>query len=292
MQVTLGAPFSVSGVGLHSGARARLSIRPAPGSSGIVFERADLGGLRIPARADLVECTPLCTRLVAPGGASISTVEHVLAALAGCGVSNAVVVVDGPEVPILDGSALPFVEKIKHAGLRVVDVPQDVLVIQRPVRVSLGQAWAEIRPLDGFRIRGTIAFEEAAIGMQSMTYEDRPGAFSRRLAGARTFCRRQDIEAMQNIGLARGGDLDNAVVVDGDRVLNPDGLRMEREFIRHKILDVIGDLSLVGMPIRGEIEVMRPGHALNNLLARAVLENPGVATTRREVSKRLVRAAA
>lgn len=278
MQATLQSPIRFAGVGLHGGRPANVIIHPAPRDAGITFVRTDLGGLRIPARADLVARSPLCTRLVGPTKDAIGTIEHLMAALAGCDVTNARVELDGAEVPILDGSALPYVRAIRAAGLSHQEAPGKVLVIKKHVRVCLGDAWAEARPWHGFRLKGRISFEDAAIGTQSLIYRDGPTAFERLLAPARTFCRRADVEAMRAAGLARGGSTDNAIVVDGAEILTPGGLRMEREFIRHKLLDMIGDLALVGAPIRGQIEAFRPGHALNNLMARALLETPGVAS--------------
>ncbi len=279
MQRTLRSAISCVGVGLHGGRRVALTLRPAPAGSGFVVRRTDLihadgsAGVDIPARFDHVIDTRLCTVLGLPGHpeARVGTVEHVLAALAGCGVHNAVVEVDGPEMPILDGSSSDFVFLIDCAGTVEQDLPVEAIEVLRPVRVSHGESYAELRPrANGFDMSVSIAFDATAIGWQALTLQLGPGVFRSRLARARTFTMASEVEHLRAAGLALGGSLDNAVVVDGAAVLNPAGLRMPDEFVRHKLLDAVGDLALAGAPLRGRYVAHRPGHALNNQLLRAL----------------------
>ncbi|MGI3165953.1 UDP-3-O-acyl-N-acetylglucosamine deacetylase [Pseudooceanicola sp. 200-1SW] len=272
MQQTIKAPVSFSGQGLHSGAPATLTIRPAKAGYGIWFRRSDLTeeeGM-IPARWNAVERTALCTRLVNASGASVSTVEHVMAAIAGCGISNALVEIDGPEVPILDGSAAPFVRGILWRGLATQAAPLRAIEVLRPVEVQNGPAIARLLPAAQLEIAFHIDFPDAAIGVQDRQLVVKNGAFVRELSDSRTFCRQSDVEMMQANGLALGGTLDNAVVVDGDAVLSPSGLRHADEPVRHKMLDAFGDLALAGAPILGRYEGIRAGHALTNTLLRAL----------------------
>ena len=267
---TLGAPIGCVGVGLHSGQRVQLQFCPAPAGAGIVFRRTDLG-MDIPARFDNVSDTRLCT-VLSSGGASVGTVEHVLAALAGTGVTSAVVEVDGPEVPVLDGSAAPFVFLLECAGIVDLHAPARTVEVLRTVRVSAGDAWAELSPgrRDGLDMELCIEFAAGAIGRQSLRYAGDESAFRHELATARTFTLREEVEALQAAGLGRGGSLQNAVVVDGATVLNPGGLRMQDEFVRHKMLDAVGDLSLAGGVLSGSFRGHKSGHALNNRLLRAL----------------------
>ncbi len=274
-QRTLAAPIGCTGVGLHTGLTIQMELRPAPAGTGIVFHRTDVGA-DIPARADLVSDTRLCTVLSDPAAPHIriGTVEHIMAALAACGVSNAVVALDGPEMPVLDGSAAPFVFLLDCAGVVEQDAPVRMIEVLRPVRVSDGEAFAELRPAAvGFEMAVSIDFKAAAIGRQALSLRLTEASFRRYLAEARTFALASDVAALQASGLARGGSLQNAVVVDGAQVLNPGGLRMTDEFVRHKMLDVVGDLALVGAALQARYVAHRPGHALNNKLARALLAN-------------------
>ena len=278
-QHTLKSPIDCVGVGLHSGARVALALRPAPAGHGIVFRRRDLG-VDIPARFDHVSDTRLCTVLAHPTipGARIGTVEHIMAALAATGITNAVVEVDGPEIPIFDGSAANLIFLIDCAGIEAQDAPQSAIAIARNVRVDGPDgAWVELLPptadtkgpnAGGLDARISIDFAAPAIGAQSLALRITSEAIRRDLAPARTFCLLAEVEAMQAAGLARGGSLDNAVVVDGARVLNPAGLRMQDEFVRHKLLDMVGDLALSGAALHGRLRAHRPGHALNNQLLR------------------------
>jgi len=279
---TLKAAIGCVGIGLHSGKRAALTLHPAATGTGIRFRRSDLG-LEIPARFDHVVDTRLCTALALPGApeARIGTVEHVMAALAGCGVDDAVVEVDGPEVPILDGSAAPFVFLIDCAGIIGQAGTPEVIEILRPVRVQDGDgpgaAWAEFLPSLGDRLEAelTIDFPGTAIGRQSLGLRVTPLAFRDMLADARTFTLAEEVARLRAIGLAQGGSLGNAIVVDGPLVLNPGGLRRPDEFVRHKLLDAVGDLALAGAPLRARFRGHRSGHALNNRLLRTLFADAG-----------------
>ncbi len=277
MQTTIGQSVTFEGVGLHSGAPARVVIRPAAANAGILFRRVDVAAVQadIPARWDHVIQTPLCTRLENAHGMSVSTVEHVMAALMGCGIHNALVTVDGPEVPILDGSSVSFVRGILSVGLTELNVPAHVLRVLKPVEVTRGEARARLSPHDTLLIDFDIDFKDAAIGIQKKRLNMSNGSFVRELSDSRTFCRKADIDAMLANGLARGGTLDNAVVVDGDKVLSPGGLRHADEAVRHKMLDALGDLALAGAPLLGHYEGSRAGHALTNELLRTLFATPG-----------------
>ena len=272
MQTTIQSSVSFQGVGLHSGLPARLTIRPTGADHGIVFRRVDVTehDRDLPARFDVVHQSPLCTRLENGDGVSISTVEHVMAALMGCGIHNALVEVDGPEVPILDGSSDAFVRGILSTGIQGLDRPVKALRILRPVSVARGEAWARLTPHETLLIEFGIEFEDAAIGVQKKTLNMSNGSFVRELSTSRTFCRKADVDTMRANGLALGGTLENAVVVDGEKVLSPGGLRHADEAVRHKMLDALGDLALAGAPILGHYQGMRAGHALTNDLLHAV----------------------
>lgn len=276
MQTTLKSSVTFKDVGLHSGAPVRMVVRPASAEYGIWFSRTDVVGADnlIPARWDSVVPSKLCTKLVNDAGISVSTVEHVMAALAGCGIHNALIEIDGPEVPILDGSSAPFVEAFLQRGLRGLDAPVRALQILEPVEVQDGQARARLVPADTLQIDFHIQFDDAAIGRQKKSLDMVNGAFVRELCDSRTFCRKADVDFMHANGLALGGTLENAVVVDGDAVLSPGGLRHEDEAVRHKMLDALGDLSLAGAPILGRYEGHRAGHALTNKLLRALFARP------------------
>jgi UDP-3-O-[3-hydroxymyristoyl] N-acetylglucosamine deacetylase len=276
MQKTISHAIRFDGIALHSGRPARLVIRPAPAGSGIVFRRTDLGPAApiIPASWDRVVQSPLCTRLVGSDGISVSTVEHVMAALVGCGIHNATLDIDGSELPIVDGSAAPFVTKILAVGLVSQAAPVQAFRIVRPVEVSRGATRARLSPNDTLRMEFTIDFADAAIGVQTKTLDMSDGSFVRELSNARTFCRKADVDLMHAKGLALGGSLENAVVVDGDKVLSPGGLRHADEAVRHKMLDALGDLGLAGLPVIGLYQGVRAGHALTNELMRAVFSDP------------------
>ncbi len=276
MQTTLKHEATLVGMGLHSGRPVRMVIRPAT-SGGIRFRRVDVSDRDnlIPARWDLVTDTRLCTLLTNAAGVSVGTVEHVMAALAGTGVTHATIDIDGPEVPIMDGSALRFVQAILRTGLKAVPGPLRAIRVLKPVADVQGEVMAELVPAETLSIDFAIDFPDAAIGRQARRLDMENGAFVHELADCRTFCRRVEVETMQANGLALGGSLDNAVVVEGDRVLNPGGLRRSDEFVRHKMLDALGDLALAGAPILGAYRGVRAGHGATNRLLRRLFATPG-----------------
>ncbi|MCB5946006.1 UDP-3-O-acyl-N-acetylglucosamine deacetylase [Acidocella sp. KAb 2-4] len=269
---TLKAEISAVGRGLHSGAQVTLWLKPAAVNTGVVFRRSDLG-VSIPARFDQVSDTRLCT-LIGGGEAKIGTIEHLMAAVMACGIDDLLVEVDGPEMPVFDGSAAPFMFLLESAGIEEHGGLRERLEILRPVRVEQNGAFAELRPHNpggsGFDISLSIEFAAAAIGAQAYHFHLSEEGFAREIAQARTFTLLGEIEALRKAGLARGGSLANAVVVDDAKVLNPEGLRYADEFVRHKLLDVIGDLALAGAPISGRFIGSRTGHALNNQLLHAL----------------------
>jgi len=278
VQNTLKAPVTFDGTGLHSGAPARMTLRPAPSNYGIVFKRTDisLGNRETPALWHYVERSPLCTRLVNAAGVSVSTVEHIMAAIAGCGVHNVLVEIDGPEVPILDGSSAEFVRGIMRQGVRRLADSVRALRVIKPVTVENGDARATLLPCDRLKIEFHIDFAERAIGRQTRTLDMRNGAFARELCDSRTFCSRADVEAMHKAGLALGGiPGENAVVFDGAEVQSGGGLRHSDEPVRHKMLDALGDLALAGAPLFGHYIGDRAGHSLTNTLLRAAFDTPG-----------------
>lgn len=270
---TLKSPISAVGQGLHSGADVRLRLCPAPVNTGIVFRRTDLGMVEIPARFDHVTDTRLCT-LISQQTAKVGTIEHLMAALAATGIDDLVVEVDAAEVPVFDGSAAPFLSLIARVGVVEHGGARSVLEILRPVRVEQGEAFATLHPHPargkGLDMTLSIAFKAQAIGEQSFSFHLSEDAFGADIAPARTFTMLAEIEALRQAGLAQGGSLANAVVVDDDKILNPEGLRFADEFVRHKLLDAIGDLYLAGAPISGVFRGHRTGHSLNNQLLRAV----------------------
>jgi UDP-3-O-[3-hydroxymyristoyl] N-acetylglucosamine deacetylase len=260
---------------VHSGERARVSIRPAPVGSGVVFVRTDLDrDNRVPVSAEAVTQTRLCTVIANDAGVSVATIEHLMAALAALEVDNAVVEVDGPEVPIMDGSALPFVQLLDRAGRRRQEAERRFIEILQPVEVVDGDKTVRLTPADRFEMAFEIAFPSKAIGRQRVDLHLTEDSFRRELADCRTFGFLHEVQALREAGLARGGSLENAVVIDGDRILNPEGLRRPDEFVRHKTLDAVGDLYVLGAPILGRFEGVYAGHALNNLLCRALLARP------------------
>jgi UDP-3-O-[3-hydroxymyristoyl] N-acetylglucosamine deacetylase len=288
-QRTLKTPVSCQGVGLHSGTVVKLVVLPAPVDHGIVFVRTDLEcKVAIPARSEHVVDTSLATTL-GKDGVRVGTVEHLLAALAGLGIDNARIELDGPEVPIMDGSAAPFTQLVKEAGIRVQDEPKTFLVIRNAVAVRDGDKEAHFVPSTRFRIDCTIDFRHPLISDQSVSFEFSDLAFSRDIARARTFGFLRDVEMLKKAGLARGGSLENAIVVDEFSILNPDGLRFPDEFARHKLLDALGDVALFGRPVIGHLRVQKSGHALHHRLVREVLSNPAnyvmVRARRRDVER-------
>lgn len=276
MQQTLAHALTFKGTGLHSGRPVRMVIEPAPADHGIAFDRTDLphGEGRIDVRPENWRAASLCTILENSYGARVGTVEHVLAALHGCGVHNALIRLDAAEAPILDGSAAPFARAILRAGLTVQAAPLRALRVLRPVSYRDGAASATLAPAPTLEIDFQISYSEAAIGTQRAELRMNNGTFLRELSDCRTFCLRADVEAMQSRGLALGGSLDNAIVFDQGQVLTPGGLRRLDEPVRHKMLDVMGDLYVAGRPIMGRYTGERAGHAVTGHLLQALLADP------------------
>jgi UDP-3-O-[3-hydroxymyristoyl] N-acetylglucosamine deacetylase len=275
-QKTTIAPAIIAGVGVHTGDRVRLAVRPAPEGAGIVFVRTDITDRdnRIPVSGEAVVDARLNTMIENAAGVRLSTIEHLMAAFAALGISNVVVEVDGPELPILDGSALQFVQLLDRAGIRRQSAPLRAIEILAPIRVQQGDKSAALLPCDRYEMRFEIDFPTAVIGHQVVDFVVDEATFRSDIMAARTFGFAHEVEALRQAGLARGGSLENAVVIDGDQILNPGGLRMEREFVKHKALDAIGDLYVLGAPLLGRYEGVKAGHAINNLLVRELLANP------------------
>jgi UDP-3-O-[3-hydroxymyristoyl] N-acetylglucosamine deacetylase len=276
-QRTLKNSIRASGVGLHSGKKVLMTLRPAMPDTGIVFRRTDLGELiDIPAHAEYVGDTTMGTTLQ-KGDAKISTVEHLLSALAGLGIDNALVEVSAGEVPIMDGSAGPFVFLLQSAGIEEQKAPKRFIRILDTVRVEEGDKWAQFDPYDGFKVNFEIEFDHPSFKKRSQTatMDFSTTSFLREVSRARTFGFMRDLESLRARNLALGGNLDNAIVLDDDRILNEDGLRYEDEFVKHKILDAIGDLYLLGHSLIGEFSGFKSGHALNNKLLRALISTRG-----------------
>ena len=271
-QRTLKQPINCSGIALHCGLNITMTLSPGEVDSGILFRRTEIagGGALIPARWDQVTDTRMCSTLGNQDGITIGTVEHLMAALAGMEIDNAVVEVNGPEVPIMDGSAAPFVFLIESAGVVAQDRPRRVIRVLKPVAVDDGERYASLTPGNGFSVSFDIDFDSAAVSRQRISVELGNGAFKHELARARTFGFLHEVEELRAAGLARGGSLDNAVVVNGDKILNEGGLRYDDEFVRHKALDAIGDLYLAGAPLRGHFYGQCSGHGTNNTLLRAL----------------------
>jgi UDP-3-O-[3-hydroxymyristoyl] N-acetylglucosamine deacetylase len=275
-QRTLQLKVSVTGVGLHSGRSVKMTLQPAPVDAGIVFARTDLPhAIEIPARAEFVVDTTLNTTL-GKDGVRIGTVEHLLSALYGMGVDNVRIELDGPEVPILDGSALPFVQLVESAGIREQRAPRRVAVVRKPVTITDGDKEVRLTPASAFSIACAIDFRHPLITDQKLAVEVNARNFVREIARARTFGFAKEVEYLRSRGLALGGSLENAIVVDDFHILNPEGLRFPDEFVRHKILDAIGDLSLLGAPIIGQLHARKTGHALNHKLVKKLLTEPGL----------------
>jgi UDP-3-O-[3-hydroxymyristoyl] N-acetylglucosamine deacetylase len=271
-QRTLKNVTRATGVGLHTGHKVVLSLRPAAPNSGIVFCRSDLpGNPLIRAHALNVTDTRLSTT-IEENGVKVGTVEHLMSAFAGLGIDNACVDVSAPEVPIMDGSAGPFVFLLQSAGVEEQPVPKKYIRVKKSVTVENGDKWARIEPFDGYKISFTIIFDHPVIGATSpsVTVDFAETSYVKEVARARTFGMTADLENMRAQGLATGGSMENAIVVDDFRVLNQDGLRYEDEFVKHKILDAVGDLYLLGHPLIGAVTAFKSGHALNNQLIRTL----------------------
>ena len=283
-QRTLKSVTRAVGVGLHGGQRVELTLRPAPVDSGIVFRRVDLPQpVDIPVRTHSVCDTRMATTLSPggdPGAPKVNTVEHLLSACAGLGLDNLLVEITAEEVPILDGSAASFVYLLQSAGIALQDAPKRFMRIKQAVEVSEGQGrtlkWAKLEPFEGYKLTFEIDFDHPAVDQtgQQVSFDMGSGGYKQQIARARTFGFTKDVEMMRSRGLGLGGSMDNAIVVDESRVLNQDGLRYDDEFVKHKILDAIGDLFVAGHPLLAAYSAFRSGHALNNKLLRAVLEDP------------------
>ncbi|WP_293610472.1 UDP-3-O-acyl-N-acetylglucosamine deacetylase [Ponticaulis sp.] len=265
-----------AGIGVHSGERARLTLKPAAVGTGIMFRRADVAESQswIEARGDLVHDVALGTKLKNAHGTTLSTVEHLLAAVYGLGIDNMIIEVDGPEVPIMDGSSALYTELILRTGVKQQAAAAQYLRILEPIEVQDGPKSARLLPTndDAFHLEAEIDFASEAIGRQKKSICLTATSFARELAFARTFGFYRDIKKLHSMGLGQGASLENAIAVEDDKILNPEGLRVEDEFIRHKILDAVGDLALIGHRIIGRYESEQPGHSINNLLVREVLK--------------------
>lgn len=272
-QLTISHPVTCSGVGLHSGSQVHMALHPAAADTGIVFRRTDVaaGTGLVPARYDLVRETQLGTTLVNSHGVGVATVEHLMAALWGCGIDNVVVELDGPEVPIMDGSSEPFVFLIECAGIIEQNQPRRMIEITKTVTVQAGNSELTVEPYAGYTMDVEIDFAHEAIARQRAMYDFSKVTFKQMLSRARTFGFEHEVEYLRANGLARGGSLHNAIVIGEQGVLNREGLRFNDEFVRHKALDCIGDLYLAGARIIGKVTARRPGHGINNQLLRALL---------------------
>lgn len=268
--------MSFIGTGLHTGRLVRMTLHPASSEYGIWFRRTDIaeGDTLIPARWDAVVASELCTKIANEDGVEVSTIEHIMAAFAGTGLTNALVEIDGPEVPIMDGSSAAFVKAILARGLQVLDTPVRAIEVLKPVTVTRGDATATLSPADGLEMAFEIDFDDGAIGHQEKQLNMANGTFVHELCDSRTFCRNSDVLALREKGLIVGGTLDNAVVVDGDTVLTPGGMRHADEPVRHKMLDALGDLALAGAPLLAKYTGNRAGHAMTNQLLRALFADP------------------
>lgn len=272
-QRTLKNVIRATGVGIHTGDMVYLTLRPAPADTGIIFRRTDLNPVgEVAARADQVGDTSMNTTLI-NGDVRVSTVEHLMSAMAGLGIDNAYIELSSAEVPIMDGSAGPFVFLIQSAGIREQDAPKRFIRIKKPVRVEANEKWAEFRPHEGFRVSFEIDFDHPAFKPQTSkaSVDFSTTSFLKEVARARTFGFMRDLEALRERNLVLGGSMDNAVVLDDYRVLNDDGLRYEDEFVKHKMLDAIGDLYLMGRGVIGEFSGYKSGHELNNQLVLALM---------------------
>ena len=274
LQRTIKETVSATGIGLHSGSKVTVTFRPAPADTGIIYTRTDLNPhVSIKCEPEAVRDTQLCTALVNLDGVRISTVEHLTAALSAMGIDNLFIDVNAPELPVMDGSAQPFIYLLESTGIQELPTPKKFMHVVKKVRVEDGDKWAEITPSDGFSLDLTIDFNHPAMDRELQHFHlDFSGrSFVKELARARTFCFMRDVEYMHAHNLALGGSLENAVVLDDYRVINPEGLRYPNEFVKHKMLDAVGDLYMNGHSILGSFKAYKTGHKLNNMLLRAVL---------------------
>jgi UDP-3-O-[3-hydroxymyristoyl] N-acetylglucosamine deacetylase len=277
-QTTLREEVAVSGIGVHSGLPVTLTLHPADDDTGIVFQRVTAdSAIEREIRADVraVTATEFATVLGDASGPLCSTAEHLLAALRGLNVDNVVVEIDGPEVPIMDGSAAPFVEALDQAGLTARALPRRYIEVLKPIRVVKGDAFGELRPYEhGFRVEAEIEFDHPLIGRQALALDIGPDTFRRELARARTFGFMKDVAKLWSAGFALGASFENTLVITEDRVLNPEGLRFADEFVRHKALDALGDLALAGHPLLAAYRTVRGGHKLNHAVLSALMADP------------------
>jgi UDP-3-O-[3-hydroxymyristoyl] N-acetylglucosamine deacetylase len=271
---TLAEPIEVEGIALHAGTAVRMRLSPAEPNTGIVFRRSDLGDTPIPAHYDRVAETHLGTVIDDGSGASIGVIEHLMAAIAGLEIDDLEVRVDGPEPPILDGDALSYLRLLRQAGIAELPALRNVIHVEQPVKVEHREASAMLLPADAREFEFEIEFASAAIGHQQFFWGFSPEAFERDIAPARTFGFVHELEALNKAGLGRGASLENTLAIEGDRLINASLMRFPDEFVRHKILDAIGDLALAGAPIIGRLVGRRSGHALNNQLLRALFSDP------------------
>jgi UDP-3-O-[3-hydroxymyristoyl] N-acetylglucosamine deacetylase len=292
-QRTLKGRVSLSGIGVHSGTPVTMTMSPADPGTGVTFLRTNVPNapdVEIPARAESVGATELCTVLGDPRGACVATVEHLLSALMGLSIDNAVIEIDGPEVPVMDGSARPFVDAIDQVGIVVQSAPRRFIRIDRPVRVDVGSGFAEFRPHAGTRLEISIDYDCSVVGRQQMAVDLTPQVFRKEIARARTYGYVRDVERLWAAGFALGSSLENSVVIGDGAVINPEGLRYPDEFVRHKVLDTIGDLALAGYPIRGLFRSHKGGHKLNATALAALLADSSAWTLVTEQAERETRA--
>jgi len=277
VQKTIANTIKMTGKGVHSGKPANLIIRPASAEYGIWFRRVDVTDKNnlIPALYDSVNDTQMCTSLANDDGIAVSTVEHLMAALAGTGVQNALIEIDGPEVPIMDGSAHPFVQAILSTGVQDLNAPVRAIRVLKEVSIQFGETVATLKPSETLEIEFSIEFDDQAIGYQQKHLKMANGAFVRELSDCRTFCQHKDVKALQAVGLGQGGGLDNAIIVDGGSVMNPEGFRYADECVRHKMLDALGDLALAGAPVLGKYIGVRAGHRATNMLLHKLFATSG-----------------
>ena len=275
-QHTIATPASCAGIGVHSGQHAGITLKSAPVDTGVVFVRTDVTDRnnRVPALASYVVKTQLNTEIANSSGVAVSTIEHLMAALAAFHIDNVIVEIEGQECPLMDGSALPFVQLLDRAGRRVQSAPRRFIEILDQVEVVVGEKMAALSPSDVFEVDFELRYATPVIGVQRIALEVTEASFRKELAAARTFGFKHEVEQLQALGLGRGASLENAVGIEDDAILNPEGLRMEREFVRHKALDAVGDLYTLGAPILGRFETICGGHALNNQLCCVLLARP------------------
>ncbi len=272
-QKTVKEKVTLTGIGLHSGSKVRCTIHPAPANHGIVFIRSDIRGLpRIKADISKVFKTDMCTT-IGNEDIYIATVEHLMSALAGMNIDNALIDINASEIPIMDGSAIEFVDAIKEAGTRVLNAPKKIFKLLKPVSLQLGDKWIEAIPAEEFSIKASISFGHRLIGDQIYRFSGTK-SFDEEIASARTFGFLKEVEYLHKKGLALGGSLDNAVVLDEEKILNPEGLRFKNEFVRHKVLDAIGDLALLGLQMNAAVEIHKSGHELHTLFLKKILLDP------------------